>query len=956
IIAIVGRAHASQPARPKTGPVGVRRPPRSTEVSPVKQSAPAAPAAPVHATPPVTPPAQPEPVKAKVTGTGAAVPGPGEKAPVKSEKTSVASGPSKGPAKPLEKAGIPDIVKRLAASTGIKRVDRKILQAVPLKGERKTVEYPEHAEIWITRDDSGLSELIFEEFENQFIPCRLVSLDYLEFVESPDQIAGIVIVGPRDTCNMDTLNNMFHLMRMAARSLRRKDVVEGQNPLIVSIVRLDGAFGLSGRGVDFQPMTAALAGMTKSLRHEWPEIRCKIIDIEADRSYQPDIADLMQELFLDGPLEMGISSRGKVQLALVDLPMDAERLTGEPLVPGDWVLVTGGARGVTAVCAYEIARRFGVNLVLVGRSDPPAEEPDWLTGLSDEAAIKQAIMDHQKTKVSPKELNRMYERWMKNREMSRTLSQVSALGVQARYEVVDVTDAEALDKVIHRYKREKIVFRGLIHGAGIIADKLLEEKDPDDFNAVIRTKVESLRYLSEYLDLDQLKILVLFSSSTARFGRRGQVDYAMANEVLNKFAHKFASIYPACRTLAVNWGPWDGGMVTPELRKVFESEGIDVIDPASGARYLSRELRMEYGTTVPVPVEIVILGTREEDRAYPGDLEPVWEDAAQGAPGASRDGLSRADVDEEVEIGVDDEEMEDAGDDAGDDDEVALELVEAYRLPISVKRFPILKSHLINGMPVVPMALLMELAARGAVTHHAHLSLHCLENFRLLKGIILRPDTEFELECKVGEPVREDRSFRIPVELRGIMPDGKKFVHVSTDAILVPRLPASPEAPEALENPEPYPIHQAQLYSEVLFHGEMLQSIRSVEGVSDTGITAAVDGVPAPAEWMTDPISDEWITDPMSVDAAFQLMILWTELMLEMPSLPTGFKAYRQYRKDLPSWSYADIRVTDHRGSQVFADIWFKDDENRVIAVIESYECITDKGLRDAFRVRKNES
>ena len=76
---------------------------------------------------------------------------------------------------------------------------------------------------------------------------------------------------------------------------------------------------------------------------------------------------------------------------------------------------------------------------------------------------------------------------------------------------------------------------------------------------------------------DELRALALFSSSTARFGRRGQVDYAVANEVLNKRARQEALRRPGCRVVALGWGPWDGGMVTPGLRRLFQAEGVELI-------------------------------------------------------------------------------------------------------------------------------------------------------------------------------------------------------------------------------------------------------------------------------------------------------------------------------------------------------------------------------------------
>ncbi|MBN1296802.1 acyltransferase domain-containing protein, partial [bacterium] len=340
IIAIVGRVHASLPARTKTGPIITGTGPtesrqRPAEPPPPVSVAPRETMKPGAASEPAVGPADEQ----KAAPRPAARPEP-RPADRDVPKPVLKKGPKPGLDRPQTRPAAPPAP---AAVTIPFKMNRKTLRVVPLDDQRPKVEFPEHAEIWITRDDCGLSELIFEEFENQYIPCRLVSLDYLEFVESPDQIAGVIIVGPRDTCNMETLNNMFHLMRMAGKSLRSKEVVDGRKPMLLSVVRLDGAFGLSGRAIDYQPITGALAGMVKTLQHEWPETRCKIIDLDADRRFEPDIHALIREFFLDGPLEMGISARGKVQLELVDAPMELERLTGEPLSPGDWVMVTGGA-------------------------------------------------------------------------------------------------------------------------------------------------------------------------------------------------------------------------------------------------------------------------------------------------------------------------------------------------------------------------------------------------------------------------------------------------------------------------------------------------------------------------------------------------------------------------------------------------------------------------------------
>src|SRR6185436_1542332 len=105
------------------------------------------------------------------------------------------------------------------------------------------------------------------------------------------------------------------------------------------------------------------------------------------------------------------------------------------------------------------------------------------------------------------------------------------------------------------------------------------------------TKVTGLRNLLGALAKDELKAIALFSSITGRVGRVGQVDYAAANEVLNKLAQVEARRRPDCRVVSINWGPWNGGMATPGVRKLFEQEGVGLIEPAAGAEFLVQELR-----------------------------------------------------------------------------------------------------------------------------------------------------------------------------------------------------------------------------------------------------------------------------------------------------------------------------------------------------------------------------
>ena len=74
------------------------------------------------------------------------------------------------------------------------------------------------------------------------------------------------------------------------------------------------------------------------------------------------------------------------------------------------------------------------------------------------------------------------------------------------------------------------------------------------------------------------------------FGNKGQVDYAAANDALDKLAW-WQSEHTACRVVSVDWGPWGGaGMVHPELAREYARRGVELIEPGEGALAFLDEL------------------------------------------------------------------------------------------------------------------------------------------------------------------------------------------------------------------------------------------------------------------------------------------------------------------------------------------------------------------------------
>src|SRR5689334_21363936 len=88
-------------------------------------------------------------------------------------------------------------------------------------------------------------------------------------------------------------------------------------------------------------------------------------------------------------------------------------------------LVSGGARGIAAECVLALAERFGCGFALLGRSAPPAREPAWAAGCSDEVELKRRIADQLRgsgERPMPVAVERMYAQLQAGREIAETLA------------------------------------------------------------------------------------------------------------------------------------------------------------------------------------------------------------------------------------------------------------------------------------------------------------------------------------------------------------------------------------------------------------------------------------------------------------------------------------------------------------------------------------------------------
>ena len=193
------------------------------------------------------------------------------------------------------------------------------------------------------------------------------------------------------------------------------------------------------------------------------------------------------------------------------------------------------------------------------------------------------------------------------------------------YYVFDVRDATVLEALIDDIYRRWGCLDGVIHGAGVVEDKLIPKKRPQSFARVLSTKVDSAFVLSRKLDPARLRFLVFFSSVSGRFGNRGQSDYAAANVPENELRNVHLRPFRA----AVEAG------VASVMTSFSELDGV----PATASeRLLRRILKEEWGFAGFVVSDwdsvrqLRVHGLTADDRASAREAAAAGVGLGEGAP------------------------------------------------------------------------------------------------------------------------------------------------------------------------------------------------------------------------------------------------------------------------------------------------------------------------------------
>ena len=527
-----------------------------------------------------------------------------------------------------------------------------------------------------------------------------------------------------------------------------------------------GYFGKRPKGTDLeQCCTMAFAS---SLHLERPALKIRVIDFPP--SVAPiSLAELTIKELSQRAAYMAVGYDSQLT-RLMPRPrvQDRTRYQSRNLtwLPKDVLLVTGGAKGITAECAFALARTTGVRMALVGTSPHPQD-----TSAGSRSA-----------------------------EIARTLQRYRDEKLTCQYYQCNVTDAQAVATLVERVERELGKITGVIHGAALNKPQRVENVTLEQAFGEVKVKVLGMMNLIQVLQGQPLKLLVGFSSSIGITGLPGNTWYGFANEVLDLIVRRFGEEHPETAVVAPAFSVWAEIGMGAKMNTVtnLARMGIEAIPTDEGVSRFLELIEKDPGDS-----QIVIAAKLGDLNTLQRGLD-IWRPKRLVLSATSRFLEQVQNMEPGVEIVV--------------------------RTHLTLERDSYVQDHIYNGSYLFPTVFGLEAMAQGVayVTNRQHFSSLRIEDISLERPIVVDPEKGIEIE--IYAEVLERESEKDPQQVRAeIRTKQTEFntAHFAATFIIEGESDTSFEQiklPEVPLNIDP----KQDLYSWLLFQGPRFQRLQQI--------------------------------------------------------------------------------------------------------------------------------
>jgi polyketide synthase PksN len=318
---------------------------------------------------------------------------------------------------------------------------------------------------------------------------------------------------------------------------------------------------------------ASRTGLYRMLQSEYKYLRSRHMDAEPSISDQALAQQIAAEFSMESE-DAEVCYRGgeryRAYLKEFEIVDGSDPTFVFP--DGHVLWITGGTRGIGALCAQHFVAKHGVrHLVLTGRETiPPREE--WHSYKQQNTSIAKKI---------------------------HAIQALEAQGVTVQVLSVSLTDEFAVQKSLQEIKSTMGPIGGIIHCAGMddMKNPAFIRKSVKEIQQVLDPKVTGLDILYRSLTKEPLQFFVLFSSVSAIVPAlaSGQSDYAMANAYMDYVAEAKIHNYPI---VSIQWPSWKETGMGEAKSRAYQQTGFLTHTNEEGLRLLDHILAGKIGPVV----------------------------------------------------------------------------------------------------------------------------------------------------------------------------------------------------------------------------------------------------------------------------------------------------------------------------------------------------------------------
>ena len=291
---------------------------------------------------------------------------------------------------------------------------------------------------------------------------------------------------------------------------------------------------------------------------ERPDLKVRVIDFDPKSDEDKISQKIIDELQTYGSFSaVGYDSQLTRRVVYYENSHPADyKKRGISWSGKDLVLVTGGAKGITAQCALEFARLTKAQMVLIGRSPLPEDKKDVTN------------------------------------EIIRTLKQFKNENLKCSYYQCDVTNEKDVVSTIGEIEKKAGKITGFIHGAGLNSLKRLKQASVAQAHQEALPKVIGAVNICNALKDHPPKLIVGITSIIGLTGMEGSGWYGFSNEMLDLYLHQFKNV------VTIAYSIWDEVGMGAKLGSIdrLAQKGIGAIPVKEGIKHFKQLVEGDPGT------------------------------------------------------------------------------------------------------------------------------------------------------------------------------------------------------------------------------------------------------------------------------------------------------------------------------------------------------------------------